>query len=76
MDAGSCAPFRLVILSSLPNLIKINKIEALSDKGIENIRLAIADLEFSMRLVHSLAVDFCTSYCSGTIFEASLARIW
>lgn len=57
---------------SLPNLKK--KIEARSDEGIGNVPLAIADLEFSMRLAHSLAVDFCTSYCWGTIFEASLAR--
>jgi len=58
---------------SHPNLKK-KKIEACADEGIGNVPLAIADLEFSMRLAHSLAVDFCTLCCWGTIFEASQAR--
>jgi hypothetical protein len=60
---------------SHPNLKK-KKIEACADEGIGNVPLAIADLEFSMRLAHSLAVDFCTLCCWGTIFEASQARTW
>lgn len=82
LDAGSCVPF----VSSFYPLFKFNEKNVenfgkritlqLMDGGTEYVQFAIADLEFSMRLVHSLAVDFCTWNCWGAIFETSPARTW